>query len=688
MDKQALTGVFGIYTTVWIQKGRYHFMNSISIKSFILSIIFVAFALEGYIFYNFFENSKETISKLLQTSIQTDVLNLKHFMEKNLKQKDINFIASHIDNIIIINPTVKDIHILDSNKNIIYHANIRYENHNHSTQKCLPISKITNTNIFKQQCYSFSIKTFHGLQAKYYYANVYIDEAYTHGLIAQQIRKILVAFLVSAFVFILFLWILSKIYIITPLEKLRQYAYYSRNPPKNFFVKEIESIRYSLNMTFKRLQQEQEELYNLSTKDPLSGLYNRLSLIEKINWLIAKSKRDKKEFAIIFLDLDNFKNINDSKGHAFGDKILLHIAQVLLKTTRENDIVARLGGDEFVVILPDFTNENTIIEIAQRLKEKLSLPFRIEDEEYQITASMGIAIYPKDGRDVQTLLKNADIAMYKSKELGKNNFQFFTNAINKAVQEKIHMQQIIKDALQHNHFKLYYQPKVDIKTKKIVGCEALIRLIDPVEGIIPPYRFIGIAEENRTIIPLGEWIIQEAVAQIKKWEQTPLKNIKISVNLSAVQFQDPKLLQKIQKYTQDIDRSKFDIELTESVLIQHFKERLNIIKNIKKLGITLSLDDFGTGYSSLSYLKDIPFDTLKIDKAFIDNIYTKDDLTFINMIVGIADDLHLNVVAEGVETKEQLKLLEEINCKEYQGYLCSKPVPPKEFEKLFSLDCV
>jgi len=659
----------------------------ISIKSFIVSIMFIALLFEGYIFYNFFENSKATISHLLKSSIQTDILNLKHFMEKNLKQKDINDIASHIDNIIIINPIIEDIHILDTHKKLIYHPKIKCAVHNkHLKQKCLPITKISNTNIFQQLCYSFSIKTFDRLKIKYYYANVYIDEKYLNGLINEEIQKTLIGFFLTTCLYIILLWLFFRIYIITPLEKLRQYAYYNENPPSNFTIREIESIRYSLFLTFQRLKQEQEDLYTLSTKDPLTGLYNRLSLMEKLNWLIAKGKRDNKEFAIIFLDLDNFKNINDSKGHDFGDKILLHISQVLLQTTRENDIIARLGGDEFVVVLPEFTNEDTIIEIASRLKEKLSTPIQINNEEYQITASMGISTYPKDGKDVQTLLKNADIAMYKSKELGKNNFQFFTTAINKTVQEKILMQRIIKEALQNNYFQLHYQPKVDIKTNKIVGCEALIRLVHPTHGVIPPFKFINIAEENKSIISLGEWIIQEAVAQIKKWQHGPLKNIKVSINLSATQFQDSKLLQKIEKFTQDIDRTKLDIELTESVLIENFEERLHVIKEIKKLGISLSLDDFGTGYSSLSYLKEIPFDTLKIDKSFIDNIHTKDDLTFINMIVGIAEDLTLDVVAEGVETLEQLKLLKEINCEMYQGYLYSKPIPPKEFEELFILN--
>lgn len=661
-------------------------MNSISIKSFVVSIMLIAFFSEGFIFYNFFENAKANIIQLLQTSTQSDILNLKHFMEKNLQKANINKIASHVDNTIIINPLIKDIHILDNNKSLIYHPRIKYNGHKHKIQECSAISSITATDILKQECYSFSIKTFDKLRTKYYYANVYTDETYINSLINKQLEKTLIMFFSSALFFILFLWFLFKIYVIIPLEKLRQYAYYSENPPKNFFIKELESIRYSLKMTFKRLKKEQEELYKLSTKDSLSGLYNRLSLVEKLNWLISKGKRDKGEFALIFLDLDNFKNINDSKGHEFGDKILLHISNTLLKVTRNNDIVSRLGGDEFVLVLPEFKDENKIIEIAQRLKEKLSAPFKIDNEDYQITASMGIAIYPKDGNNVQMLLKNADIAMYKSKELGKNNFQFFTNAINKAVQEKIKIQRIIKNALEKDYFKLYYQPKVDIKTNKIVGCEALIRLIDPIEGLIPPDKFISIAEENMSIIPLGEWIIQEAVSQIKQWEQTTLKNIKVSVNLSGTQFKDPKLLQKIENYTQDIDRKKLDIELTESVLIDDFQERLNVIKSIKKLGISLSLDDFGTGYSSLSYLKDIPFDTLKIDKTFIDNIYTKDDLTFVNMIIGIAEDLGLNVVAEGVETEEQLELLKQINCELYQGYLYSKPILAKEFEELFILN--
>ena len=660
-------------------------MNLLSIKSFFIIIMLFVVFLESLIFYNFFDNSKRSINKILTNSLQSDILNLKHYMKKNLQQKDVNEIIAHMDNLIAINPVIKDIHIFNHHKNIIYDPDVKITQGTlHGFGECVPISQIAQTNLFTQSCYAFSVKTYKGLTPQYYYTKVYLDKEYIDNLIMEEVKKTILLFIFATLLFSLILWLLFKFYVIIPLNKLRQYAYYSENPPKNFFIKELESIRYSLRMTFQRLKREQKELYNLSTKDSLSGLYNRLSLIEKLNWLISKGQRDADEFAIIFLDLDNFKNINDSKGHEFGDKILLHVSKTLLETTRKNYIVSRLGGDEFVVVLSECNDEHKIVETAQRLQENLSKPFSLDGEEFTITASMGIAIYPKDGKDVETLLKNADIAMYNSKELGKNNYQFFTNAINKTVQERIKMQKIIRSALQNNHFKLFYQPKVDIATNKIVGCEALIRLIDPIEGIIPPFKFISIAEESLTIIPLGEWIIKEAVAQIQKWKNTPLKKIKVSINLSAIQFKDSKLLEKIDTFTKDIDRSKLDIELTESVLIENFKERLDVIKGIKKLGISLSLDDFGTGYSSLSYLKDIPFDTLKIDKAFIDNIYTKDDLTFINMIIGIADDLKLNVVAEGVETQEQLALLKEIHCEQYQGYLCSKPLPSKDFEELFS----
>jgi EAL domain-containing protein (putative c-di-GMP-specific phosphodiesterase class I) len=272
--------------------------------------------------------------------------------------------------------------------------------------------------------------------------------------------------------------------------------------------------------------------------------------------------------------------------------------------------------------------------------------------------------------------------MYRSKALGKNNFHFFTKNLDKVIQEKVAMQKIMLDALENHYFKLYYQPKVDIKTGKITSCEALIRLIDPVHGLIPPDKFINLAEENNFIIQLGEWIIQESARQILAWKGTPLEGIKVSINVSAKQFNDKKFVEKLSIYTRDIDKNSLDIELTESVFVNDFDEKFNDITQIKNLGFTLSLDDFGTGYSSLSYLKNIPFDTIKIDKTFIDDLEHAQDKNFVVMIINIAKTLNLEIVAEGVETQEQLEILKEMDCDIYQGYLCSKPLPSEEFEQL------
>ncbi len=636
----------------------------------------------GFIFYKFFNDSKNITENLLKENIQANLLNIKYFLDKNLKQDNVNQLKAYLDNIVHSNTVLSDIHIIDNTNKLLY-ATDRDTMPQHKNITCRPISEIVTSNIFEQECYTFSIKLFNGLKPYYYTATVYLDKKYLDSLLKDKIIKYAGLFVGYFVVFLILLWFIVKKFLITPLEELRQFAYYSNRVPMQFLIQEIESIRYSLDLTFKRLKKEQEELFNLSTKDPLSGLYNRLSLIEKINWLISKGERSHAKFALLFLDLDNFKNINDSRGHEFGDKVLQHIAKVLLRSVRNNDIVSRIGGDEFVIILPDIIDNEAILEVIQRIQNSLSTPVVFDNYKYLITCSIGVAIYPKDGKDVTELLKNADIAMYKSKELGKNNFHFFTESLNNEIQEKINIQRLMINALEEGHFKLFYQPKVDIASNKIVGCEALIRLIDPLHGLIPPDKFIYIAEENNFIIPLGNWIIKEATQQLKLWENTSMQNIKLAINISGVQFKNKNLFKTIENSIKNIDPSKLEIELTESVLMSDFDEKLKIIHQLKTLGISLSLDDFGTGYSSLSYLKQIPFDTLKIDKSFIDDLESKKEQAFVNMIVTIADELGLEVVAEGVENREQLEYLKQMKCEQYQGYYCSKPLPIEEFEKLF-----
>lgn len=641
--------------------------------------------MEIIVFYNFYTSTKTTIHNLIKENLQTDILNLSHYLNKTFHPGSINSVASHIDNILVINNAIRDIHILDDKDKLIYHPTTRYGNQHAFDTNCLPIAKIMQSDILNNQCFEFQLKFYNNLDPYHYKVKIYLDSEYIHNILIEEAKKIFLLFLIVSLVSVAFLIFIEKIYIIIPLEQLRRYAYYSEYPPKNFFISELESIRYSLQITFERLKREQENLYTLSTKDPLSGLYNRLSLKEKVEWLISKAQRDGDQFALIFLDLDNFKNINDSRGHTFGDKVLLHVSKVLLNAVRENDIVARLGGDEFVIVLPKFENEAQITEVAQRIKEELSKTYNINDINESITASMGITIFPKDGKEFTTLLKNADIAMYKSKDLGKNNYHFFTQGLDKIVQDKITMHRLMEKALQNNHFELFYQPKVDIQTNKIVSCEALIRLHDPVKGIIAPDKFIPLAEESDFIIKLGDWIIKEACKQLREWSQTQLADVKISINVSSRQL-NADIVQTLIENLRNIDDKKLDLEITESVFLDDFKTKLKVIKQLKRFGITFSLDDFGTGYSSLSYLKNIPFSTLKIDKAFIDELKSKQGKSFVNMIIGIANDLEMDVVAEGVETQEQLSYLKAAKCEMYQGYLCSKPLPPKEFEELFASD--
>ncbi len=656
-------------------------MNKLSIKVFNVLLVLFLLISEGGLFLYFYKNSKDSISELLTNTIQTSLLNIKHYTDKNINTNGVDSIISHLDNIVSSSKFLENIVILDNNKNFIY-SSTRSDILNN--ESCIDISNIQKKSIFDNNCYIVPIKVYKGLDISIYKGYVFLDKNYIDGLLSRQVIKILIYFSIASSVFILLYWFIQQKIIIKPLEYLRQYAYYNKINPKEFFISEFESIRYSLFMTFKRLKKEQSDLYKLSTIDPLSGLYNRLSLMEKLNWMISKSSRNNTKFAVIFLDLDNFKDINDSMGHNFGDKILKKTSKILLGVLRENDIISRIGGDEFIIVLPEVEDELMIVNVATRIKEELSSSVILEDFRYSVTASMGITVYPKDGKDVDTLLKNADIAMYKSKDLGKNSYFFFTNELNEKVQAKIDMQKVMQDALNNNNFKLYYQPKVDIKTGKIIGCEALIRLIDDKNRIISPLEFIPIAEENNFIIPLGKWVLKEAINQIKIWENTPLKDIKISINVSAKQFNDYSFVDTISKYIKQIDSSKLDIELTESVFIFSFEENFKIIDSIKKLGVTISLDDFGTGYSSLSYLKKIPFDTIKIDKSFIDDLEDKsEDKLFINMIVSIAKSLRLTVVAEGVENKTQLEYLKKIECDLYQGYLCSKPLKVDEFEALF-----
>jgi diguanylate cyclase len=491
-------------------------------------------------------------------------------------------------------------------------------------------------------------------------------------------------FLILPIFLLLILYFIFKKYISIPLEKLRQLAYYNTKIPRTFKIKELESIRHSMVDSFTRLENEKKELFLMARTDSLSGLANRNSLNEFIGRLIPAAKKRKEEFAFLFLDLDHFKNVNDVLGHHIGDELLKNVSTVLKNVLKENDFVARVGGDEFVLIIQDYKSKLELIDIINSVKDELAKPWLIQTHLVETTCSIGIALYPQDGEDLISLMKNSDIAMYEAKKHGRNRYRFFTKELNESILRVIKLNNDMKDALKNNYYKLYYQAKVDVKSSKIIGVEALIRWIDPVKGYIPSNEFIALAEENDFILELGDWIVDEALRQYLKWKEMNI-DISISINISVKQFLQKNFAEDLIKkvINKDIDPKKIILEITEYILIDNNDFVYNRLKRLHDFGFNISLDDFGTGYSSLSYLKKYPISYLKIDKSFIDDSLSKKGKIFIETIVKMGQMLDMKIVAEGVEYSNQLEYLKSISCDLYQGYLFSKPIKSEDFEILY-----
>lgn len=431
-----------------------------------------------------------------------------------------------------------------------------------------------------------------------------------------------------------------------------------------------------------------EKIQRLAYYDTLTSLPNRILLMDRLELAIAHAKRSGCKCAVLFLDMDHFKNINDALGHSLGDQLLASVATRLRECVREGDTVARMGGDEFVVILDDITETNGVLLVAQKVLQFLSEPHDIDGRSIHATPSIGISIYPDDGADKETLIMHADAAMYHAKENGRNDFQFFIPSMKAKVTERLFIESDLRNALEQKQFILHYQPQVDIATGKIVGAEALVRWNHPVAGFVSPAKFIPIAEESGLIIPLGEWILHEACQQNLKWQEAGFPPISIAVNLSAVQFRQKNLCQSIAKVLKNtgLEPHYLELELTEGLIMSNADSTINTLNDFKATGIRISIDDFGTGYSSLSYLKHFPIDYLKIDQSFIRDITTDpDNAAITTAIINMARGLNLRTIAEGVETSEQLKFLRLHSCDVVQGYYFSKPVPAAEFTDILQM---
>ncbi len=428
----------------------------------------------------------------------------------------------------------------------------------------------------------------------------------------------------------------------------------------------------------------EERIHHLAYYDDLTGLPNRSLLYKLIDQALVEAQRNRLHGALLFIDLNRFKPINDTLGHAIGDRLLQQVGERLRVAVRSEDVVARLGGDEFVVALFDITRREHATVVAQKIMTALDPPFWIEAHELKISASIGISIYPRDGFDTESLLRMADIAMYRAKQSGQDGYAFYSHEMNQRALDRLKIESGLRHGIDNGELLLHYQPKVDIASGRIVGAEALVRWYPPSGSMVPPGEFIPIAEESGLIVRLSAWVLEAALAQVQRWRAAGLPLVKIAVNLSARDF-SPSLAERLQLLldSHDVPPEWLELEITEGMLTHSSDEVVAMMDALNALGVSLALDDFGTGYSSLSYLKRFPIHTLKIDQSFVRGIpHDGNDCAIAGAIVSIAQRLGHNVIAEGVETHAQLEFLKALGCQEIQGYLFSPPVPPEKLEAM------
>jgi diguanylate cyclase (GGDEF)-like protein len=434
-------------------------------------------------------------------------------------------------------------------------------------------------------------------------------------------------------------------------------------------------------------QAREEQLIMQAQYDILTGLPNRILLQDRLRQAIEYSQRTGNPIWVLFIDLDRFKYINDSMGHHVGDELLIQVSKQLQAGVRETDTVARFGGDEFVIILQGDMGEDSRLSILNRLVDSVAMPIKVNKQELNTTCSIGIAVYPNDGVTPETLIKHADIAMYRAKEIGRNNFQFFTQNMNDKAAERMRMESYLRKAIEQDEFSLQFQPKVDLTSKQIVGVEALLRWNNTDLGNVSPDKFIQLAEDTNLILPIGEWVLRHACLQAVAWQKAGLGELLMAVNLSARQFRQENLVESIKAILVEtgLKAERLELELTESLFMSDNGNALKTLHEIKALGIKLSVDDFGTGYSCLSYLNNLPLDALKIDKSFTDDIIVKNKkVPIVDTIISLGKNLNLQVIAEGVESAEQVAYLIAHGCDQIQGYYFSRPESAEKIESMLA----
>ncbi|HVR43777.1 MAG TPA: EAL domain-containing protein [Thermoanaerobaculia bacterium] len=430
------------------------------------------------------------------------------------------------------------------------------------------------------------------------------------------------------------------------------------------------------------------EIEHLAYHDALTGLPNRPLFIDRLIVAIAHATRHRQKLAVFFMDVDGFKDINDTLGHSLGDSLLKAIAERVRRCVRAEDTVSRFGGDEFTLLVQPIDRIEDAARIAQKLLTAVKQPFVIGEHELFVSVSIGISLFPADGADAETLVKNADTAMYRAKEHGRDNYQIYAPAMNARALERLSLENHLRRALDNGELDIYYQPLIDLGSRSVYGAEALLRWRHPEQGILSPYHFIGTLESSGLILPVGDWILHQACRQVRTWSETHGVDLAISINLSARQFQQPDLVDRVRAALEQsgLAPGRVELEITENNAMQNAEHSIRILRELKSLGVQIAVDDFGTGYSSLNYLKRFPIDTLKLDQSFVRDV-TEDpgDAAIATAVISMARELKLTVVAEGVETEEQLAFFSSRGCSRLQGFLFSRPLPAAEFGEFLRL---
>jgi diguanylate cyclase (GGDEF)-like protein/PAS domain S-box-containing protein len=428
-----------------------------------------------------------------------------------------------------------------------------------------------------------------------------------------------------------------------------------------------------------------EKMQHLAQHDSLTDLPNRMLLKDRLTQAIVAAHRNSSQVAVVFIDLDQFKHINDSLGHAIGDKLLQSVATRLVSCVRSSDTVSRQGGDEFVLLLSEIKHAADAGIMAKKILTALTASYAVDPHDLHVTASIGVSTYPEDGADAELLMKNADTAMYQAKEKGRNNYQFFKQDMNLRAVNRQSLESGLRDALKYGQLVLHYQPKINLTTGAISGVEALVRWLHPTLGLIRPLEFLPIAEDCGLILPIGRWVLREACRQVQEWIAAGLRVAPVAVNVSSLEFRSEGFLDNLRDILKDtrLNPRYLELELTETVLMQHAESTLSVLSALKAIGVRLAVDDFGTGYSSLSYLKRFPIDSLKIDQSFVRDISNgTDDVPIVRAVITMAKSLKQRVVGEGVETEEQMAFLQAHSCDEAQGYYFNMPLAAEHFAKL------